>query len=142
MDASALMDLHELSDRRREVEHLLAFATLASDQKELKNELRAVTRKVTKLLEKISGSYSHDFVECRDVGHVWNRVSSVLGDDDVLTRTLHCARCDTYREDRLKPGGDLAGRKYSHGEGYLIDNAGTTTPKSFWRGLAYLEATR
>lgn len=142
MDAAALLSLREVSERRREVEHLLGFATLDSDQRELKNELRTLTRKLTKLLEKIAGTYNHDFVECRDVGHVWNKVSSVLGDDDVLERVLHCARCDTYRTDRVRPSGDLASRKYNHGQGYLVENAGETTPKTFWRGLAYLEATR
>lgn len=142
MDAAALYELQDLSDRRKEVDHLLTFAIVDQDRNELRDERRSLTRKLNKLLDRLDGNYGDNFVDCRDMGHTWQKVGAALDDRDLLERTLHCPRCDTFRIDKVTSGGEIAYRRYSHPENYLIVGAGQTTPKTFWRGLAYLAAVR
>lgn len=142
MDASSLLDLHDAITRKREIEALLVFNTLESDQAEMKQELRNLNRRIRKLQDAVSGAYPTDYVDCRDVGHQWFKVSEDFDDADNLGRTLTCQRCSTGRFDLIDSTGDLIRRRYTHPQGYLLESMGGVYSKSFWRGLTYLAAHR
>lgn len=140
MEGTALYDLHEAVERRRELEYQLTFATLDSDQAEIKQEIRNVNRRIKKLQGNVHGTYPEAFVDCRDIGHAWSEVSKEFDDNDILLRTLACQRCNCFRYDRIASTGQLAGRRYHHEDGYLLVNLGTKMQKEFWRGLTYMTA--
>lgn len=92
------------------------------------------------------GTYDQNFVECRDMGHVWRRLDA-HPDGDVLIRTLVCERCDTERHESFGRYGEIDTRRYHHQEGYLLPKGArsgdrTRYTASFWRGITFMQATR
>lgn len=142
MQAVALTDLHEAVERRRELEYQLAFVTLESDQVEVKQELRNLQRRIKKLQGNVRGAYPEPFIDCRDIGHSWVKVSEEFNEADVLIRSLSCARCNAFRYDQINAMGDLVRRAYHYEDGYTITEVGSHVSKTFWRGLTYMAARR
>ena len=140
MDVSLLLDLADSVARKREIENQLLFATLDSDQAELKQELRNLNRRIRKFSEGITGTYPEPFIDCRDTGHQWQKVSVEFDSDDQMLRTLQCARCEAFRYDIINAFGEVRSRRYHYSDGFILEAAGTNHPRAFWRGVVYMQA--
>jgi hypothetical protein len=66
------------------------------------------------------------FLDCRDMGHAWERASDVVrsnsGGVRSFKRTLKCLRCETMRQDEYKVGDVVTarGRRYAYPKGYQV----------------------
>lgn len=59
-----------------------------------------------------------DFLECRGLGHAWNREGSYYEGRQVWI-VLHCGRCDSYALCDWTRSGQRNGRDYRYVDGYL-----------------------
>lgn len=70
------------------------------------------------------------YLECREVMHAWQQTAAYVyhrerGVTKVVMQQFVCTRCGTERHDRLWAATwELAGRRYIHPDGYLLDHAG------------------
>jgi hypothetical protein len=82
-----------------------------------------------------------EFLECRDLGHAWQRTSDqhvVFGARKKpieFVRVIWCPRCDTTRSQTidLTTWSPSKGNKYHYPDGYLIVSTGERMHRSDYR---------
>lgn len=147
IDAQRLLDFAEAIREEKNLQRLVSESTNDEERQEIARLLSGVKRTVASLQAAMIETYDVNYVECRDIGHVWQTVSQDVVEGTLL-RTLICTRCDTERHDSFGRYGDLDGRRYQHKAEYRMPkgiSTGSERPrlnKSFWRGVTFMQAAR
>jgi hypothetical protein len=141
MDADKMIKLSTAVAERQSLEDRVRRAS-GSDRKEMERLLNGLNSQIARLQQSVLGTYRPDFVVCRDVGHTWREQEKHI-DDDGLHRTLRCSRCTMRRVEIITRFGALAYRNYERPDDYLMPKgAAVGRSKTFWRGLAYMQASK
>lgn len=141
MDADKMIRLHTAQEERGKLERRIARAPVG-DRDEMERLLNSLNSQVSRLQREVLGTYRQDFIVCRDTGHSW-RESAHFIDDSGLNRTLTCSRCDMDRVEIVTRFGALVYRNYVRPEDFSLPKGMSVgRSKSFWRGLAYMQAAR
>lgn len=139
MNVSTLVELYDTLEARRKALAVIASSDNQEEKDQAQASLPGLEDQIDLLTLTFHGSYTGAFVNCRDVGHVWDKTKETIGDDTVLARTLTCFRCGTVRSEGVTKNGELDHRRYAYSKGYLIPaKTGGQYGKSFWRGVTYL----
>lgn len=112
------------------------------ERRTLREQNRKLRQKVNQLRGIMMEHYDSDWIECRDIGHVWGKTFAEIEMDGIAVRLLTCERCSAERSETYNSDGYLLSRRYNHPKGYLLDGeiAGVLKggSKEFWRGIEYL----
>lgn len=71
-------------------------------------------------------AFDSRYLECRDLGHAWERASDVVrtveGGVRSFKRVLQCTRCKTLRKDEFRVTDSVSpkGRQYAYPKGYVV----------------------
>lgn len=72
-------------------------------------------------------AFDTGFLDCRDMGHAWERASDVTkersGGVVSFSRVLKCQRCETVRQDKYVVGDVVVsakGKTYKYPKGYQV----------------------
>lgn len=133
--------LHDKITRLREKEAALDAAEANNvSSHNIQRSIDSLENKVVDLQKNLVKSYRQEFVDCRDMGHLWNvKTESVEGGR--MYRILACSRCHTMRDEIISRYGNVIHRQYTHPDGYLLSSPVKGTvgfSKDFWRGLQFL----
>lgn len=141
MDADRLIRLHTAQEERGKLEKRIARAPVA-DREEMERLLNSLNSQVARLQREVLGTYHSNYIVCRDTGHAWDETAKFV-DDSGLNRTLTCSRCEMDRVEIVTRFGALVYRNYVRPEDYTLPKGVSVgRSKTFWRGLAYMQATR
>lgn len=143
-----------MSDQEKSFDELIEeFTSLVDSSANLQGNARRRNRdrrkqiesQVVKLADKvIKGGYDEEFVACRDVGHSWVVKHSDWESSVEYIRLSVCDRCGAERSDMfIYPSGTLVYRKYSHPDGYSMNEIPEDSEirriggrsKRFWRAV-------
>lgn len=64
--------------------------------------------------------YEAEYLDCRNLGHVWRTVGFFQG-EGIIRRRLACQRCETERTDRWSHAGERRSASYRYAEGYKLE---------------------
>lgn len=143
MNVSTLVELYDAQEARRRALAVIASNDSQEEKDQAQASLPGLEDQIDLLTLTFHGSYTGAFVNCRDLGHVWDKTDQHFGDDAILARTLTCYRCGTVKNEGVTSAGALKGRRYSYKAGYLIPpKTGGIYRKDFWRGITYMVATK
>lgn len=72
-------------------------------------------------LDRVLRGYADDFLDCRNIGHLWRSVGFFRGTDGTVHRRLTCDRCGTDRTDRwVRDTGERLQGRYRYASGYQV----------------------
>ena len=123
------------------IEKALRSAQDATEKRAMNAQLKELARKLKSSQDKMLRGYSTDYIECRDIGHIWRQAEAYIEGQE-LVRQLTCMRCDCIRTDIIGRFGLLRRRSYEYAEDYHLGDFGPRNNKNFWRGLRYMAAKR
>jgi hypothetical protein len=131
--------------------NILKIKAKLAEMQKLNSNGATPTKTVTRLNREINETsrsvmrdYPNEFVDCRDMGHVWS-VSTLTKNGTVLDRTLVCERCSMERSEVISQYGTILTRHYYRPENYTLPKGAYNavgSSRTFWRGLQYVRAQR